>query len=84
MSVACEKGKIISSITDTGPGIAAENLDKIFEEFFRADSNTAGSGLGLNIANTIVKLHQGEIQVDSQVGHGTTFRVILPSQDSAN
>jgi len=70
--------KIISYISDTGPGIAPENLERIFEEFYRADKNTPGSGLGLHIAHTIVKLHQGEIQVESQLGQGSTFKVILP------
>jgi signal transduction histidine kinase len=76
-----DRKKIISSVTDSGPGITAENLKRIFEEFFRADSDTTGSGLGLYIANTIAKLHQGEIQVESRIGHGTTFRVILPLQN---
>ena len=72
------KKQIICIITDTGPGIAAENLNKIFEEFFRADSDTVGSGLGLNIAKIIAKLHHGEIKVESQIGQGSTFSVILP------
>jgi len=76
--IECSHGKVISSISDTGPGIAPENLKKIFEEFYRADKNTPGSGLGLPIAYTIAKLHQGEIHVDSQLGHGTTFKIILP------
>ena len=67
-------GKIISIIRDTGPGIAPENLDKIFEEFYRADKNTPGSGLGLYIAYTIAKLHQGEIQVESQLGRWHHFQ----------
>jgi len=78
MLVDSDQEKIISSVTDTGQGIAAENLKKIFEEFYRADSNSPGSGLGLNIANTIAKLHQGEIRVESKVGLGTTFKIILP------
>ena len=72
-----QKGKIISVITDAGPGISPENLEKIFEEFTNADPSS--SGLGLNIAYTIAKLHQGDIEVESQKGRGTTFRVILPS-----
>ncbi len=79
MCVEHGHGKIISLISDTGPGITSENLRKIFEEFYHADKNAPGSGLGLYIAHTIAKLHQGEIQVDSQLGQGTTFRVILPS-----
>jgi heavy metal sensor kinase len=78
MRIEHDQGKIISFINDTGPGIAPDNLGKIFEEFYRADKNTPGSGLGLYIAYTIAKLHQGEIQVESQLGQGTTFRVILP------
>jgi len=73
--------EVITSISDTGPGISPENLNKIFEEFYRADKNTPGSGLGLHIAYTIAKLHQGEIQVESHLGQGSTFRVILPIQN---
>jgi len=79
MQIENAQGKIITSIRDTGPGISPENLEKIFEEFYRADKNTPGSGLGLNIAYSIAKLHQGNIQVESQIGRGSTFRVILPS-----
>jgi signal transduction histidine kinase len=74
-------GKIINYISDTGPGIVPEHLDKIFQEFFRSDQNTSGSGLGLYIAYTIAKLHQGEIQVESKVGLGATFKTILPLQN---
>jgi len=81
MRVERGHGRIISSISDTGPGIAPESLGKIFEEFYRADKNTPGNGLGLYIAHTIARLHQGEIQVESQLGRGTTFRVILPFQN---
>lgn len=73
--------KVICSVSDSGPGIAAECLDKIFDEFYRANKNTPGSGLGLHIAYTIAKLHQGEIKVDSKLGVGTTFQVILPIQN---
>jgi len=73
-----DPNNIICSIIDTGPGIARDNLGKIFEEFYRADINAPGSGLGLNIARTIAKLHQGEIQVESKIGQGTTFKIILP------
>jgi len=81
MCIEHDHGKIISTIRDNGPGIAPENLKKIFEEFYRANKNTPGSGLGLNIAYSIAKLHQGEIRVESQLGHGTTFSVILPLQN---
>jgi signal transduction histidine kinase len=81
MRIEKEQGKIISLISDTGPGITPENLEKIFEKFYRADKNISGSGLGLNIAYTVAKLHHGDIQVESQVGHGATFKVILPLQN---
>jgi signal transduction histidine kinase len=78
MRIERGRGKIMTFISDTGPGISPENLEKIFEEFYRSDKNSPGSGLGLSIAYRIAKIHQGEIQVDSQLGRGTTFRVILP------
>jgi len=79
MRIEYSDGKVISTVADTGPGIAPEHLDKIFDEFYRANKNILGSGLGLNIAHSIAQLHQGEIQVESQLGRGTTFKVILPS-----
>ena len=81
MRMEQEHGKITSFITDTGPGIAPENLGKVFEKFYRVDKNAPGSGLGLHIAHTIAKFHQGEIQVESKLGHGTTFIIILPFQN---
>jgi signal transduction histidine kinase len=53
-------------------------MEKIFEKFFRTNNNESGNGLGLNIAHTIAKLHKGDIEVDSKLGHGTTFRITLP------
>ena len=78
IKTATHQNKIIVSIIDTGPGIAQENLAKIFEKFFRSDHNTTGTGLGLNIAYSIAKLHKGEIRVESQLKRGTTFKIILP------
>jgi signal transduction histidine kinase len=75
------QGKIRSFIADTGPGITPENLEKIFNEFYRADKNTPGSGLGLSIAYTIAKFHQGDIKVESEPGRGTIFQIILPSRN---
>lgn len=73
----CRKGDEIDlSVEDTGIGMSAETLSKIFEPFFT--TREAGSGLGLTTVFKIVKEHQGEIQVKSKVGEGTTFTVILP------
>ncbi|WP_353930015.1 ATP-binding protein [Okeanomitos corallinicola TIOX110] len=76
-------------ISDTGVGIPGESLPQLFDRFYRVDPArthqgresqkiTTGSGLGLAIAQAIVEHHQGQIQVDSIVGKGTTFTVILP------
>ena len=67
-------------VQDSGIGIAAEHLPHIFERFYRADSSRSseGIGLGLAIVRDIVRLHQGEISVQSEPGKGTTFTVMLP------
>ena len=65
-------------VEDTGPGIAAEDLQRIFEPFQRADTHKEGSGLGLTVVKRIVEAHGGEISVESQPGQGSRFRVELP------
>lgn len=74
------------TIQDTGIGIPAEALPHVFDRFFRVDparsqTATKGSGLGLAIAQVIVEKHQGQIQVSSTVGQGTTVTVILPQRE---
>jgi two-component system OmpR family sensor kinase len=70
------------SVQDTGEGIAAEHLPHLFERFYRAglarDRASGGTGLGLAIAQSIARLHGGEITVTSTLGTGTTFTVTLP------
>jgi signal transduction histidine kinase len=66
------------SVSDTGPGIPADVLPRIFEPFFSTKGPTTGTGLGLSISYGIVTRHGGRISVDSMVGVGTTFRVQLP------
>ena len=65
-------------ITDTGQGIAEENLKKIFDPFFTTKPVGQGTGLGLSVSYEIIKKHGGDIQVRSKVGEGTTFTVRLP------
>jgi len=66
------------SITDTGCGIPEELQPKIFEPFFTTKEAGKGTGLGLSIVADIIKLHQGEISVQSRPNHGTTFTITLP------
>jgi two-component system NtrC family sensor kinase len=69
-------------VTDTGVGIKPENLDKIFETFFTTKTDTVkGVGLGLSVCYGFIKDHGGDITVESQLGVGTTFNVVLPTED---
>ena len=69
-------------MTDTGPGIAPDDLPHVFDRFFRGDqarTGTAGrTGLGLPICQAIVQAHGGTLEVSSQLGTGTTFTLRLP------
>lgn len=77
-----EHGLAVLSVSDTGPGIAAEDLPHVFERFYRADksrSTAAGrTGLGLAISKAIVEAHGGALEVSSSPGAGTTFTLRLP------
>jgi signal transduction histidine kinase len=66
------------SVTDSGPGIAAEHHQEIFEDFVRVDRNTSGMGLGLAIAKRLVQAHRGKIWVESESRSGSTFTFLLP------
>jgi signal transduction histidine kinase len=69
-------------IADTGIGIASENLQHLFNRFYRVDPsrsrNAGGSGLGLSIVKAIVDAHKGKIEVQSGLGKGTTLSILLP------
>jgi CheY-like chemotaxis protein len=81
-----EKNNIIISISDNGKGIASENLDLIFEEFQQLDNphrdRMKGLGLGLTIVKRLLKLQGHKLEVESEVGFGTTFKVSLPYGNS--
>jgi len=68
----------IIKIADTGLGIKPEHLPRVFDPFFTTKGIGKGTGLGLSISFAIIKEHEGQILVDSQVGQGTTFTIILP------
>ncbi|MGE5471273.1 MAG: PAS domain S-box protein [Bacteroidota bacterium] len=74
------ENEVCIEIADTGKGIAPEHLSRIFEPFFTTKPVGKGTGLGLSLSYGIVDRHHGRIEVDSEVGIGTTFRVILPIQ----
>lgn len=69
---------IMITISDNGIGIEKENLNKIFESFYTTKEKN-GTGLGLSIAKSIIHRHRGKIEVSSEVGKGTIFKVIIPS-----
>jgi signal transduction histidine kinase len=74
--------KIALRVSDEGNGIATADLPRIFERFYRADKarsrEVGGTGLGLAIVKHIAQLHGGSVEAESQLGRGTTIRVILP------
>ncbi len=73
-----EDGSIRISVSDTGCGIPSENLGRLFEPFFTTKEVGRGTGLGLSISDDIIKKHQGDIRVESEIGKGTTFTVRIP------
>lgn len=79
--VAAPDSEVSWEVTDSGPGIADEERGQLFERFFvgATDGGRPGAGLGLPIALAIAQAHGGRIEVDSVVGRGSTFRLILPA-----
>jgi len=84
VSVGCDGDDIVLRLTDTGMGIPANELDQLFSRFFRASTATRaavpGVGLGLTITKAIIDAHGGSLDVESEVGVGTTFIVRLPKR----
>ncbi|HVZ94199.1 MAG TPA: ATP-binding protein [Phycisphaerales bacterium] len=77
--------EVVISVADNGPGIPPQHLSRVFERFYRVDKarsrEAGGTGLGLAIVKHIANLHRGRIEVDSTVGRGSTFQLIVPAAE---
>jgi len=77
-------GRAMVEIIDNGPGIAGEHCQAIFDRFYRIEpersSETGGAGLGLAIARHVVEINGGRVELESKLGQGSTFRIVLPAQ----
>ena len=85
-AVSSRNGEAIITVTDTGAGIPAADLPRIFERFYRVDEArsraSGGTGLGLAIVKHVAELHGGRVEVESRLGEGSTFRICVPSVPS--
>lgn len=77
-----DEDMVAVEVIDDGDGISADDVPHLFERFYRADVSrsraSGGSGLGLSIVKRLIELHNGTITVESELGEGTTFRILLP------
>ena len=71
-------GRILISVKDTGIGISEEDSKKVFDRFFQASGNMGGTGIGLAVVKAYTELHHGEATVESKIGEGSDFRIIIP------
>jgi two-component system sensor histidine kinase KdpD len=80
-------GELVITVADTGPGIALEELDRVFDKFYRSpsvtDAGTVGTGMGLAISRGIIVAHRGRLWADSSRGHGTVFTLAIPVECKA-
>ncbi len=85
ISLIKESKRAIITVKDDGVGISEEDLGRIFDRFYRVDKarsrETGGTGLGLSIAHSAIEFHNGSIEVESRLGEGSTFTIVLPLVD---
>jgi two-component system sensor histidine kinase ChvG len=79
VTVRAESGHVALSVTDTGPGIAEQDLPNVFTRFFTTRGRERGSGLGLALARAVIEAHGGRVSVSSPPGQGATFQFELPA-----
>jgi CheY-like chemotaxis protein/two-component sensor histidine kinase len=80
VSIRCDEQHVTIEVRDTGCGISGEQLKRVFEPFFTTKPQGQGSGIGLSICRSIVADLGGDIQVESRIGEGTCFRILLPAE----
>ncbi|OBI12176.1 histidine kinase [Mycobacterium sp. E2462] len=85
--VRAEAGRCSIAVRDTGVGIDADDVNRLFERFYRADNargrSVEGTGIGLSLVRGLVELHRGTVHIDSAVDHGTTVTISLPQSNSS-
>jgi signal transduction histidine kinase len=87
VSATRANGEVRVSVADTGPGVAPEDRERIFEEFQQSETGEGlreGTGLGLALSKRFVELHGGRIWLESELGHGSTFTFALPARTSSS
>jgi signal transduction histidine kinase len=78
-----EKNEVLISISDTGKGMSDEVKRRLFEPFFTTKPVGEGTGLGMSISYGIIEEHKGRIEVESELGKGSMFRIFLPVKQSS-
>jgi len=86
ISIAARDSHTEVLVRDTGSGIASEHLPRVFDRFYRGDASrsSAGTGLGLALVKSIVDLHGGSAQIQSEAGSGTAVTLIFPNKNAKN
>jgi two-component system phosphate regulon sensor histidine kinase PhoR len=87
VSWSVKDGEVIVSVQDNGIGIASEHQERVFERFYRVDKarsrGAGGTGLGLAIVKHLVTVFGGRVELESEAGQGSTFRIVLPVLESS-